>query len=283
MDGWCGGGCRGVVGPALRGRTWHSDRSERLPEQPSRGFAVAIHGAFDDVRGKLGARWFLVPLAAIDELEEVVPDELLVEGVLLTARLIVFGRPIAAGVGSEDFVADEEVAIRFAIEVDGMAKLKLGVGENDASRRGIVGGGVIDREGEISKAIHEILARNFAGSLEVDIFVVPFGRLRGWGEDRVRETATAEQSFGKLDPADGAVVLIFAPTAPREVAAGDAFDRDDFNRSTQHHPTFQHRSLGGGETGDVCGFGRDEMIADQFQIPDEVEPPETGLGEKLRV
>ena len=45
------------------------------------------------MRRKFGAGRLLAPLPAVDEFQEVIANELLVEGILLATRLIGLGRP----------------------------------------------------------------------------------------------------------------------------------------------------------------------------------------------
>ena len=71
------------------------DEGRPSPEQPVAGLEVSGAGVGGDLVGESGSRGRLVPAARLHELEQIVAHELLVEVVLLAARLVSVGRPIA--------------------------------------------------------------------------------------------------------------------------------------------------------------------------------------------
>src|ERR1700733_11091992 len=128
-----------------------------------------------DVVGQRGRGRLLVPL----NLLEIVADELLVEGGLRSAGLVLVGRPVAGGVGGEDLVGEDD-----APRSD--AELKLGVGQDDATLGRVGSGAVVDVEAEALELGGGGLADARDHFVEGDVLVVLAAEaLPRWREERL--------------------------------------------------------------------------------------------------
>ena len=96
---------------------------------------------------------------------EPIADELLVVARLDLALLVAGGGPETAGVGREALVDQRDLAID-------NTKLKLGVGNDDATGRCILGSSLVDLERQIANLRGDVLANDLAATLKRDILVV---------------------------------------------------------------------------------------------------------------
>ena len=112
---------------------------------------------------------------------EPIADELFVVAGLNLALLVAGGRPETAGVGREALVDQRDLAIDDT-------KLKLSVGNDDATGRCILGGSLVDLEGKVANLRGDVLAHDLAATLERDVLVVVTDLgLRGRREQRLGE------------------------------------------------------------------------------------------------
>src|SRR5213596_3716385 len=81
-----------------------------------------------------------IPLSLLLQARQVVAQRLLVEAWLALARLIAVGRPKPRGIGSEDLVDDDQVAVGRGPE------LELRVGDDDTALRRVIATGLVQRE-----------------------------------------------------------------------------------------------------------------------------------------
>ncbi len=244
------------------------------------GFAIAVEGAGDDVVGEGWGRWLFGPCACLHEFKEVIADELLVETVLVAAGLVLIGGPVAGGVGGEDFVNEDDFVSRFAMIIEGVAELELGVGEDDAPVGGVVGGGFVDGEGDVAEFFHDGLSCNGAGGGEVDVFIVPLFGFGGGSEDGLGELVALAEIGGEGDAADRAAFLIFEPAGAGDVAADNELDGDDLCRPAEHHAALEGFSVGFVEAGDGFGGGGEEVIGNEVEGANEIEPTGADFGEE---
>src|SRR5690606_19067073 len=106
---------------------------------------VALTGSLDDIVGKRRRRGIAVAVPARCRGRQPVADELLVEARLRVAGLPFVRRPEAGGIRREHLVADEDLAL------GGAAELELRVREDDAARGGELVRAVVDAEGQVAK------------------------------------------------------------------------------------------------------------------------------------
>src|SRR5579883_3630331 len=78
-----------------------------LPGDPFVAFDVALGRFGDDFVGQLGRGRGLVPAGGL----QVVADVLLVEALLVLSSLVLVGRPVATGVGREQLINQDELAL----------------------------------------------------------------------------------------------------------------------------------------------------------------------------
>ena len=128
-------------------------------------------------------------------------------------------------------------------------------------RDGGVGGGFgVDRERQVAQARREVAPDRARHRLERDVLVVPRLGLRGGREDRLGEPRRLQEAGGKRNAADGAGLPVVLPAGAREVAAGDALERDDaallHEDGAPGEEARVRRELGG-EGG---GVGLDEVV-----------------------
>ncbi len=136
------------------------------------------------------------------------------------ALLVAGGRPETAGVGREALVDQRDLAIDDT-------KLELGVGDDDAAGRGILGSSLVDLEGQVANLRGDVLADDLAATLERDVLVVVADLgLRGRREQRLGKLGGLGQTLGQLDAADGAVLVIGLLARTGQIAADDALDRN---------------------------------------------------------
>ncbi len=142
------------------------------------------------------------------------------------ARLITVDRPEAAGVRSEHFVGDDDVALFIETE------LELGVGDDDALGTGVVRALVVQREGAVSQLLRilfalarELLLEDFDGLFIGDVLVMVTDlRLGGRGVDGFRQLVGLLQALRQFDAADGAVLAVALPAGTGDVTTDDGFD-----------------------------------------------------------
>ena len=106
---------------------------------------------------------------------------MLVVAGLNLALLVAGGRPETAGVGREALVDQRDLAID-------NTKLKLSVGNDDATGRCILGGSLVDLKRQIANLRGDVLTHDLTATLERNVLVVitDLG-LRGRGEQRLGE------------------------------------------------------------------------------------------------
>jgi len=104
--------------------------------------------------------------------------------------------------------------------------------------------------------------------------------LRRRGEDRLGKPAALLEAAGQGDPADGAARAVFVPAAAREVAAGDALDRDHLRRAAQHRAARERPAVRVGETRDGREIGAEDVIADDPARAEEREPAQAHRGQE---
>ena len=98
------------------------------------GLAIALGRAIDDLGGQVRGLPRHIPVGL-----EPIADELFVVAGLDLALLVAGSRPETAGVGREALVDQRDLAIN-------NTKLELGVGDDDATGRGVLGSGLVDLE-----------------------------------------------------------------------------------------------------------------------------------------
>ena len=110
---------------------------------------------------------------------EPIADELFVVAGLNFALLVAGGGPETAGVGREALVDQRNLAINDT-------ELELGVGDDDATGRGVLGSGLVDPEGQVANLRGDVLAHDLAATLERNVLVVVANLgLRGRREQRL--------------------------------------------------------------------------------------------------
>ena len=278
------GGGRGVrAGVLLSG-------DARFAPEAFERLAVAGEGALDHLGGQsraepVGVGCF-VPFAGVHEGLEVLADELFVEADLGAAGFPLVGGPVAAGVRRECFVDEHEVArVVVVLGVGWEAELEFGVGEDAAALGGVVVGGVVDVEADLSGVLHDGAADDPCGVVEGDVLVVlaVFG-FGGWCEDGFGEAVAPSEVCGEGDAADGAGLLVFAPARAVEVSPDDALDGDDARGAGDADAAFELSGLMEREPPFACG-GRLDVPGDgvgwcELPLFDEAEPSAGGGGEQ---
>ena len=182
-----------------------------------------------------------------------IAHELLVHARGVRAHSIgVFG-PEAGRIGRQGFVGQHHVAGFVEPE------LKLGVRQDDAARFGMLGGGGVKGDGEIAQLGGEFLADILGHFLHADCHVmIADGGLGGGREEDFVELGGILIALAEALAVHGALLAVFGPAGPREIAAHDALIRNDLQLAHEHRAILE---LGHGVEGrrvilDVC---RDEM------------------------
>ncbi len=124
------------------------------------GLAIALGRAIDDLGGQVRGLPRHIPVGF-----EPIADELFVVAGLNLALLVAGGRPETAGVGREALVDQRNLAIDDA-------ELELGVGDDDASSRGILGSGLVNLEGQVANLRGDVLTHDLTATLERNVLVV---------------------------------------------------------------------------------------------------------------
>src|ERR1017187_10761002 len=83
-----------------------------------------------------------------------------------------------------------------------VAKLKFGIGNDDAARFGIIRRSLVNLDTEIAQLLAQLLARQAYHALERNVLVVAAGCFDGRSEDRLRAVVRLAQSPGRLAAAD---------------------------------------------------------------------------------
>src|SRR5213593_3760879 len=101
---------------------------------------VALARRLHHLVGQRGRRRLSVPLSLLLQARQVVAQRLLVEAWLALARLIAVGRQEPRGIGCEDLVDGDQLALGSCPE------LELRVRDDDAALRRVVATGLVQRE-----------------------------------------------------------------------------------------------------------------------------------------
>src|ERR1041384_958596 len=109
---------------------------------------------------------------------QIVPHILLIERLLGHSRFIFFGRPKTRGIWRKYFICK-------SYSRQGTAKLKFGIGDDDALLPGIISGFSVNREAEIPQPASVFWVHELGHLLERNVFVMPGGRLCCRSEDRL--------------------------------------------------------------------------------------------------
>ena len=101
--------------------------------------------------------------------------------------------------------------------------------------------------------------------------------LGGRREDRSRQLAGVGQAFGQRDAAHGAVLLVFLPTAARQVAAHHGFYRNRLQAFHQHRTALHLGYLV--RSHDALGRHAGQVV--RAQVAEAVEPPQRHLRQQF--
>src|SRR5439155_12307690 len=128
---------------------------------------IALTGCVHDV-GRQG-RWrsLAIPRALLLQVRQVIAQRLFVEARLAAARLIAVGGPEARGVGRQDLVDDDEIAVRCG------PKLELRVGDDDPALRGVVAARLVQRQTGATEPLRGEAPEALDDVVEGDVLVVP--------------------------------------------------------------------------------------------------------------
>src|ERR1700704_2587491 len=126
------------------------------------GIAIPLAGRVHNRGRQWRRRRLAIPLSLLLEIGQVIAQRLFVETRLAAARLIAVGRPEARGVGRQDFVDDDQLALGSG------AEFELGVGDDDAALRGVIATRLVQGETgapqplgrESPEAIHDVVERD---------------------------------------------------------------------------------------------------------------------------
>ncbi len=139
------------------------------------------------------------------------------------------GRPQPRGVGGAHLVAQGEHAVH-------VAELELGVGQNEADvgrprrRPGV------ELQADVARRRGGLRADQVDRLGEVDVDVVPLGRLGRRGEDRLGQAVGQLETGRHRRPVHGPRLLVLLVGLPGQVAAHDAFERQHVGPSHQDGP-----------------------------------------------
>ena len=187
------------------------------------GLAIALGRAIDDLGGQVRGLPRHIPVGL-----EPIADELLVVARLDLALLVTGSRPETAGVGREALVDQRDLAIN-------NTKLELGVGNDDATGRGVLGSGLVDLEGKVANLRGDVLAHDLAATLERNVLVVVTDLgLRGRREQRLGKLGSHGQALRQLDAADSAVLVAGLLARTGQIAADEALARNRLGHLTRH-------------------------------------------------
>ena len=185
---------------------------------------------------------------------EPIADELFVVAGLNLALLVAGGRPETAGVGREALVDQRNLAIDDT-------ELELGVGDDDASSRGILGSGLVNLEGQVANLRGDVLAHDLAATLERNVLVVVADLgLRGRREQRLGKLGSLRQALGQLNAADGAVLVIGLLARTGQIAADDALDRNRLGLLDQHGAACEVVTILGKLLGEIRRVDGNEVV-----------------------
>ena len=221
-----------------------------------------------------------MPLPIVDHLLEVVADVLLVEVVLLAARLVPVGGPVSRAVRRQHLVDQDDLVGPAAVGVQGVAELELRIRQDNTSLSGIGRSGGVDRQRHGTQPLDDLLPGNGRRLLEIERLVVAAGGLGRRRENGLGQLVAVAQTRRQRDAADGPALLIFPPAGAGEIPPHDELHRHDLRGPADHDPTFQHGPLLFGQLRLVVRIVGKNVIADETEPADEVEPPEADLGEQ---
>jgi hypothetical protein len=208
---------------------------------------------------------------------EVVAHVLLVEVVLLPARLMTVRRPIARAVRRQHLIDQDQLVGAAALGIQGVAELELRVGKNDPAVQGILGPGGVDGQGRVPQPLDDLPPAHRTGLLEVQRLVVAARGLGRGREDRLGQPVSIAEAFGQRHAAHGSALLVLAPARPGQVPAYHELDGDDLSGPADHDPPRDLRPLGGVEPRHVGGVTGDDVVADDPQPADHLEPLDADL------
>ena len=189
------------------------------------------------------------------------------------ALLVAGSRPETAGVGREALVDQRDLAIDDT-------KLELGVGDDDATGRGVLGSGLVDLERQIADLRGDVLANDLAATLIRDVLVMVTNLgLRGGREQRLRELGRLRQALGQLNTTDGAVLVVGLLARASQIAADDALDRNRLRLLDQHGAACEIVTILGKLLREIRRIDGDEVVGDD--IGKLVEPERRDAVEHL--
>ena len=221
------------------------------------GLEVATRRVGDDVVGQRGPGGRLVPAPVGDQGLQVVAHVLLVVTRLFATGLPLVGGPETRTVGGEDLVDQH----RLVAALD-HAELELGIGQHNAAVAGVVAGQTVKGQGSLLQPEHRFLADDLRAFVEADVLVVAGIRLGRGREQRRFQPVAVPQSFGQIDAAHLAGVLVVLPAGAGQVATGDALDGQHPGLPAEHDSTVECFPLGVAQAGDVGCIGGDEVVVD---------------------
>src|SRR5437868_5318984 len=109
------------------------------------------------------------------------------------------------------------------------AELELGIGDDDAARRSVVGSSLIEPDADVADLRSQFLADELLGLCKADVLVMlALLRLGGRRENWLGQLVRLAQAFRQSDAADRAGRLIILPARADDVAAHYRFHHDRF-------------------------------------------------------
>ncbi len=181
-------------------------------------------------------------------------------------RLPLIRGPVARGVGSQDFVTNDDAPGVLALRRD--AELELRVSQDQAALIGDLRGTLVHGQGESTQLLRFFLPDCHHCFVEGDVdVVVADGGLGGRGEEWFRHARAVLQPGREAIAADRPLGAVIGQTRTRQIPAHHAFDREHLHPLTHH-----------GAAGNTRGNGCGGQVA-RDDVGDALEPPQGQLGE----
>lgn len=227
-----------------------SSLAKALTSQLQESLLVLVGGRLADVLGESNTLLALNTL-----LDQPVTDELLVEAVLVSTDLVRVLTPESRRVGGENLIDKVDVALAV------LAKLELGVGNDDATLSGVLGGGVVDLECQLVNLVGKLLVSNLLpGVIRVDVLVMLTSRCLGARRvDGLGELLGHLHASGHRNTVDGTLGLVLLVGTASQVAANNSLDRDDLKFADKHAAVLELLGL-------ICRDRGGEIKADKVSL-----------------